>query len=95
MLQVGKKLEKMSMRQLEDWKEQSEELEAETALRQTVTAGYLFQILNCHLIVCLRHDICQKIYATTVLEARILRKKCVNCNISQFATKERKCFKMS
>ena len=53
MLQVGKKLEKMSMRQLEDWKEQSEELEAETALRQTVTAGYLFQILNCHLIVCL------------------------------------------
>ena len=51
MLQVGKKLEKMSMRQLEDWKEQSEELEAETALRQTVTDGYLFQILNCHLII--------------------------------------------
>ena len=42
-----------------------------------------------------RHDICQKIYATTVLEARILRKKRVNRNISQFATKERKCFKMA
>ena len=34
-------------------------------------------------------------YATTVLEARILRKKRVNRNISQFATKERKCFKMA
>ena len=42
-----------------------------------------------------RHDICQKNYATAVLEARILRKKRVNRNISQFATKERKCFKMA
>ena len=42
-----------------------------------------------------RHDICQKIYATAVWEARILRKKCVNRNIIQFATKERKCFKMA
>ena len=40
-----------------------------------------------------RHDICQKNYATAVLGARILRKKCVNRDISQFATKERKCFK--
>ena len=37
----------------------------------------------------------KKNYATAVLEARILRKKCVNRNISQFATKERKCFKMA
>ena len=42
-----------------------------------------------------RHDICQKIYATAVLGARILRKKHVNRDISQFATKERKCFKMA
>ena len=26
------------------------------------------------------HDICQKIYATSVLEAKILRKKRVKCN---------------
>ena len=37
-----------------------------------------------------RHDICQKIYATAVLESNILRKKRVNCNNSQFAPKERK-----
>ena len=43
----------------------------------------IFQLSN-------RHDICQKIYATAVLEARILRKKRVNCDDSQFATKERK-----
>ena len=36
-----------------------------------------------------RHDICQKIYATAVLEARILHKKHVNRNITQFVTKER------
>ena len=42
-----------------------------------------------------RHDICQKNYATAVLGARILRKKNVNHDISQFATKERKCFKMA
>ena len=42
-----------------------------------------------------RHDICQKNYATAVLGARILRKKHVNRDISQFATKERKCFKMA
>ena len=42
-----------------------------------------------------RHDICQKFYATAVLGARILRKKHVNRDISQFATKERKCFKMA
>ena len=36
-----------------------------------------------------RHDICQKHYATAVLGARILRKKCVDCDITQFATKER------
>ena len=42
-----------------------------------------------------RHDICQKNYATAVLGARILRKKRVNRDISQFATKERKCFKMA
>ena len=33
-----------------------------------------FQILNCHLIVCLRHDICQKIYATTVWEQEFYSK---------------------
>ena len=33
----------------------------------------------------------KKNYATAILEARIL---CVNRNISQFATKERKCFKI-
>ena len=43
----------------------------------------------------IRHDICQKIYATTVLAGRILRKKSVNWDIRQFATKERKCFKMA
>ena len=42
-----------------------------------------------------RHDICQKIYATAVLEARILRKKHVNRDISQFETKEHKCFEMA
>ena len=42
-----------------------------------------------------RHYICQKNYATAVLGARMLRKKHVNCDISQFATKERKCFKMA
>ena len=42
-----------------------------------------------------RHDICQKFYATAVLGARILRKKHVNRDISRFATKERKCFKMA
>ena len=42
-----------------------------------------------------RHDICQKIYATAVLAERILRKKSVNRDIRQFATKERKCFKMA
>ena len=40
-----------------------------------------------------RHDICQNFYATTVLGARILHKKRVNRDITQFATKERKCFK--
>ena len=30
-----------------------------------------------------RHDICQKNYATAVLEARILRKKRINRNTSQ------------
>ena len=42
-----------------------------------------------------RHDICQKFYATAVLAERILRKKSVNRDIRQFATKERKCFKMA
>ena len=34
-----------------------------------------------------RLDICQQIYATAVLEAKILRKKRVNDNVSQFALK--------
>ena len=43
-----------------------------------------------------RHDICQKKnYATAVLGTRILRKKRVNHDISQFATKEHKWFKMA
>ena len=42
-----------------------------------------------------RHDICQKNYATAVLAGKILRKKSVNRDIRQFATKERKCFKMA
>ena len=42
-----------------------------------------------------RHDICQKFYATTVLAERILRKKSVNRDIRQFATKESKCFKVA
>ena len=42
-----------------------------------------------------RHDICQKIYTTAVLEANILRKKRINCDIIQFVTKERKCFEMA
>ena len=33
------------------------------------------------------NDICQKIYATAVLRKRILRKKRVNRDISQFAKK--------
>ena len=37
----------------------------------------------------------KKYYATAVLGARMLRKKHVNRDISQFATKERKCFKMA
>ena len=37
----------------------------------------------------------KKNYATAVLEARILRQKRANRNISQFATKERKFFKMA
>ena len=40
-----------------------------------------------------RHDICQIVYATAVSGARILRRKRVNRDISQFATKARKCFK--
>ena len=44
---------------------------------------------------CCRHDICQKNYATAVLGARILRKKHMNRDITQFATKEHKCFKMA
>ena len=31
-----------------------------------------------------RHDFCQNFYATAVLGARILRKKCVNSDITQF-----------
>ena len=50
--------------------------------------GGFFQGVN-------RHDICQKFYATAVLAERILRKKSVNRDIRQFATKERKCFKMA
>ena len=42
-----------------------------------------------------RHDICQKNYATAVWGTRILRKKRVNRDISQFATKERKWFEMA
>ena len=42
-----------------------------------------------------RHDICQKNYATAVLGTRILRKKRVNHDISQFATKEHTWFKMA
>ena len=41
------------------------------------------------------HDICQNFYATSVLGARILRKKRVNRDITQFATKEHKCFEMA
>ena len=40
-----------------------------------------------------RHDICQIVYATAVSRARILRRKRVNRDISQYATKARKCFK--
>ena len=43
----------------------------------------------------IRHDICQNFYATAVLGARILRKKRVIRDITQFATKERKCFQMA
>ena len=48
---------------------------------------YLEKALPLEKIPVFRHDICQKIYATAVLEPRILRKKRVNRNISQFATK--------
>ena len=41
-----------------------------------------------------RHDICQNFYATAVPGAKILRKKRVNRDITQFAIKERKYFKM-
>ena len=41
-----------------------------------------------------RHDICQIVYATAVSGAKILRRKRVNRDISQFTTKARKCFKM-
>ena len=40
-------------------------------------------------IIAFRHNICQKNYAIAVLEARMLRKKRVNRDVSQFATKER------
>ena len=40
-----------------------------------------------------RHDICQIVYATAVSGPRILRRKRVNRDISQYATKARKCFK--
>ena len=42
-----------------------------------------------------RHDICQNFYATAVPGAKILRKKRVNHDITQFAIKERKYFKMA
>ena len=42
-----------------------------------------------------RHDICQKIYATSFWGARILRRKRVNRDISQFLRKARKCFKIA
>ena len=45
--------------------------------------------------VATRHDICQNVYATGFWGARILRRKRVNCDISQFATKARKCSKMA
>ena len=42
-----------------------------------------------------RHDICQIVYAAAILGARILRRKRVNRDISQFSTKARKCFEMA
>ena len=41
-----------------------------------------------------RHDICQIVYTTAVSGARILRRKHVNRDLSQFSTKARKCFKI-
>ena len=40
-------------------------------------------------MVTTRHDICQNVYATAVWGARILRRKRVNRDISQFSTKAR------
>ena len=44
--------------------------------------------------VLFRHDNCQIVYATAVSGARILRRKRVNRDITQFATKAGKCLKM-
>ena len=38
-----------------------------------------------------RHDICQKIYTTSLFGAKILHKKCVNRDNGTFTTNQRKC----
>ena len=43
----------------------------------------------------LRHHICQKIYATAIFGPKNLRKKSVNRDKIEFATKWRKCYKMT
>ena len=43
----------------------------------------------------LRHHICQKIYATAIFGPKNLRKKNVNRDKIEFATKWRKCYKMT
>ena len=42
-----------------------------------------------------RHHICQKIYATAIFGPKNLRKKSVNRDKIEFATKWRKCYKMT
>ena len=52
----------------------------------TADTNKIYETLSPPLV---RHDICQIIYATAVYGARMLGRKCVNRDISQFAKKAR------
>ena len=55
----------------------------------------MMMTLKLWLIMMIRHDICQQIYATTVFGPKNLRKKNINRDKIKSATKQRKCPKMA
>ena len=55
----------------------------------------LWAIQDFYVSIVFKHDICQNFYATDVLKSKNLRKKRVNHDNSEFATKQRKCLDLS